>query len=124
MAAEDIDLDAAPEEGVAAQVAQAADALEAALKKASAAEAAAAEKKAALETLRHKLALLEQEGVAGAVPLASRDALKEELEDARSGAEKAYRRSVKAKVKADAAAKTVEALKPGGTTSSDSSKKT
>jgi amino acid transporter len=112
MAAEDIDLDAAPEEGLAAQVARAADDLEAARKKALAAEKEAAEKKAALETLQQELTALEKEGVSGAVPLESREALKENLEDAASGVEKAHRRAVKAKFKADEAAKAVDALNP------------
>ena len=124
MAAEDIDLDAAPEEGLAAQVAQAADDLESAEKKARHAEKTAGEKKAALETLQLKLSALEQKGVSGAVPLASREALKEELEDAESGAEKAYRRAAKAKYKADEAKKTVEAFNPGSQTTPTSTKKT
>ncbi len=113
MAAEDIDLDAAPEEGLAAQVARATDELEAAREKAAAAEKAAAEKKAALELLNSRLNALEDKGVSGAVPLDTREDLKEEIKDAESGAEKAYRRAVKAKVKADDAAKTIDALNPG-----------
>jgi hypothetical protein len=113
MAAEDIDLDAAPEEGLAAQAAQAADDLAAARKKAAAAENVAAEKKAVLEALATQLNALETEGVSGAVPLDARTALKEELKDAENGAEKAYRRAVKAKVKADDAAKSIDALVPG-----------
>jgi len=113
MAAEDIDLDAAPEEGLAAQVAMATDDLETALKKAAAAEKKAAEKKAVLEGLNTQLKALEKEGVAGAVPLEERDALKADLKKAATGAEKAHRRAIKAKIKVDDAAKTVDALKPG-----------
>ncbi|BBO76930.1 Na-K-Cl cotransporter [Desulfosarcina widdelii] len=123
MAAEDIDLDAAPEEGLAAKVALATDDLDAALKKAKASEKVAAEKKAALEELNNQLKRLENEGVSGAVPLEEREALKADLKDAESGAEKAYRRAVKAKVKADDAAKTVDALKPGATTEAQPPKK-
>lgn len=123
MAAEDIDLDAAPEEGLAAQVALASDDLDAALKKAAAAEKVAAEKKAALEDLNNRLEKLEKEGIAGAVPLEERETLKANLKDAESGAEKAFRRAVKAKVKADDAAKTVDALKPGTTSEAQPSKK-
>jgi hypothetical protein len=123
MAAEDIDLDAAPEEGLAAQVALASDDLDAALKKAAAAEKVAAEKKAALEALNNRLEKLEKEGIAGAVPLEERETLKANLKDAESGAEKAFRRAVKAKVKADDAAKTVDALKPGTTSETQPSKK-
>jgi len=113
MAAEDIDLDAAPEEGLAAQVARATDDLEAARKKAAAAEKVAADKKAALEALNSRLEALEAKGVSGAVPLDAREDLKEEIKDAESGVEKAYRRAVKAKVKADDAEKTVDVLNPG-----------
>ncbi len=113
MAAEDIDLDAAPEEGLAAEVALAADALAAARKKARAAEKDATERKAALDDLQQRLEALETQGVSGAVPLAARDSLKAELKTAESGAENAFRRAVKAKVKADDAAKTVDQLTPG-----------
>jgi hypothetical protein len=113
MAAEDIDLDAAPEEGLAAQVARATDDLEAARKKAAAAEKLTVDKKAALETLNSQLNALEDKGVSGAVPLDAREGLKEEIKDAESGVEKAYRRAVKAKVKADDAEKTVDVLHPG-----------
>ena len=113
MAAEDLDLDAAPEEGLAAQVAQATDELEAALKKATVAEKNAAAKQAALEALHHRLETLEKEGVAGMIPLDDREALIADLKKAASGAEKAFRRAVKAKVKAEDAAKSVDALKPG-----------
>ena len=123
MAAEDIDLDAAPEEGLAAQVALASDDLDAALKKAKAAGKVADEKKAALEALNDRLEKLEKEGVSGAGPLMEREALKADLKDAASGAEKAFRRAVKAKVKADDAAKTVDALKPGTTTETQPPKK-
>ncbi|BBO83638.1 Na-K-Cl cotransporter [Desulfosarcina ovata subsp. sediminis] len=114
LAAEDINLDAAPEEGLAAQVAQAADELEAANKKAQIAEKTAADKKAALESLKNQVETLETEGISGAVPLEEHDALKEKLKDAASGAEKAYRRAMKAKVKAEDAAKAVDTLNPGG----------
>jgi hypothetical protein len=113
MAAEDIDLDATPEEGLAAQVARAVDDLEAARKKAMAAEKSAAEKKTVVDKLADHLDQLEDKGIDGAVPLAERKALKEKLKSAASGAEKAYRRAIKAKVKADDAAKTVDTLSPG-----------
>ena len=116
MAAEDLDLDAAPEEGLAAQVARAIDDLEAARKKAVAADRAATEKKEIVNELADRLGRLEGEGVDGAVSLATRKALKEKLKSAASGAEKAYRRAIKAQVKADDAAKTVDTLTPGATT--------
>jgi amino acid transporter len=119
LAAEDIDLDAAPEEGLAAQVALAADKLEAARKKAKAAQKAAEDKKAALDELDKQLKILEEKGVAGAVPLKEHAVLKSNLKNAASGAEKAYRRAIKAKVKADDAAKSVDALLPGASSEKD-----
>jgi hypothetical protein len=122
MAAEDIDLDAAPEEGLAAQVAQAADELAAARKKAAAAEKLATDKKAALDELSQRLQTLEETGVDGAVPLDRRKALQADLKDAEVGAEKAYRRAVKAKVKADDAARAVGELNPAATPEAEPSK--
>ncbi len=113
MAAEDMDLDATPEEGLAAQIARTADELAAARKKAAAAEAAAAEQTALLETLKARLSRLEGQGISGVVPLDSRDTLKEALKEAEVGAEKAYRRAIKAKVKADDAAKAADEMQPG-----------
>jgi N-acetyl-beta-hexosaminidase len=124
MAAEDIDLDAAPEEGLAAQIARATDDLEAARKKAVVAEKAAAEKQTALENLNSRLNALENKGVSGVVPLDTREELKTEIKDAESGAEKAHRRAIKAKVKADDVAKTIDALNPGSTSEKEPSKKT
>jgi amino acid transporter len=112
MAAEDIDLDAAPEEGLAAQMARAADDLELARKKADAAEKLASEKKMALDALSLRLNVMEEKGVAGVVPLEARTALREELKAAEAGAEKAYRRAVKAKVKAEDAAKSIHEQAP------------
>ncbi len=122
MAAEDIDLDAAPEEGLAAQVAQAADELAAARKKAAAAEKLANDKKATLDELSQRLQTLEETGVDGAVPLDRRKALQADLKDAEAGAEKAYRRAVKAKVKADDAARAVDDLNPAATPETEPSK--
>jgi amino acid transporter len=119
MAAEDIDLDAAPEEGLAAQIARAADDLEAARKKAAAAEKAAVEKKEALETLNNQLGELEATGISGAVPIDAHNALKQEIDSAAAVAEKARRRAVKAKVKADDAEKAVDGLTPGQKTEKD-----
>ncbi|MBR9987149.1 MAG: amino acid permease [Desulfosarcina sp.] len=115
MAAEDIDLDAAPEEGLAAQIAQAADELDAARKKAADAEKAAAEKQTALERLNSRLNALEIRGVSGVVPLDAREGLKAKIKDAESDVERAHRQAVKAKFKADDAAKTIDALTPGST---------
>ncbi len=121
IAAEDIDLDATPEEGLAAQVARATDDLEAAREKAAAAEKAAADKKAALNMLIGRLNALEDRGGAGAVPLDARKDLEAEIKAAESSAVKAYRRAIKAKIKADDAEEKVEILKPGATAEKDPS---
>ena len=113
MAAEDIDLDAAPEEGLAAAIAQATDALEAAQQKAREAEKAAIAKQTALEKLTHQLETLEEHGIAGAVPLDEWKALKADFKEAELAAEKAYRRAIKARIKAGDAAKAIDALSPG-----------
>ena len=122
MAAEDIDLDAAPEEGLAAQIARASDDLEAALKKATVAEKDAVAKQTALERLSSRLNDLENKGISGAVPLDAHDELKAKIKDAESGAEKAHRQAIKAKFKADDAAKTIDALNPGSTSEKEPSK--
>ena len=75
--------------------------------------APARRKQTALETLNTRLKALEDKGVSGAVPLDAREGLKEEIKDAESGVEKAHRKAIKAKVKADDAAKTIDALNPG-----------
>ena len=89
-----------------------ADELEAARKKAAQAEKAAQEKQTALTSLQQRLQELEEQGQAGAVPLDTRETLKGEIAAAEAGAEKAHRRAVKAKVKAEDAAKAVDALNP------------
>ena len=76
----------------------------------------------ALETLHFRLNALEDKGVSGAVPLDSHKALKAEIKDAESGAEKAFRQAIKAKVKADDAAKSIDALNPGSTSEKEPSK--
>ncbi len=114
MAAEDIDLDATPEEGLSAQIARASDDLEAARKRAAAAEKLAMKKKEVLEKLSRRFNALE--GNAGNSEQITADGggeLKKEIANAEFDAEKAYRRAVKAKVKVDDAAKTVDLLSPG-----------
>lgn len=114
MAAEDIDLDAAPEEGLPAQIARASDDLEAARKRAAAAEKLAMEKKEALEKLSCRFKELEENlGNSEQTIEDGEEELKKEIESAEFDAEKAYRRAVKAKMKVDDAAKTIDSLSPG-----------
>ncbi len=113
IAAEDIDLDATPEEGLAAEVALATDQLQAEQNKAASAEKEATKKETLLETLQQRLTDLEEQGIDGAIPLDKRSSLRQEVEQAKSAADKTFRRSAKAKQKADDAAKFLEEMNPG-----------
>jgi amino acid transporter len=115
LAAEDIELEAEPEEGKAAEIAAAADALSDAEKRLQAAEKDAATAAAEAEAAREKL-LHQSESEAGEAQVdgSEIDALKSELKTAEKQVEKAARRSAKARAKAEGAAKAVEAL--GGPT--------
>ena len=110
LAAEDIELEAEPETGKAAEIAAALDARADAEKLAKAAEKDAEEAKKSVFDAREKLQqakakVLEPESDASGVT-----ELETELREAEKQSEKAFRRSVKAKAKADAAAKAVEKL--------------
>jgi amino acid transporter len=107
LAAEDIDLDSEPEEGPAAMIAAATDALEAAKKKADKAEEYAKNARETAETLNQKLAKLEKSDTK-AIPLEEHKELKQKLDTAEAEAEKAFRKAAKAKTKAESAEKTAE----------------
>lgn len=107
LAAEDIDLDSEPEEGPAAMIASASDALEAARKKAEKAEKYAKDAREAAETLNQSLTRLEED-ISQAVPLDEHKELKQKLDTAEAEAEKAFRKAAKAKTKAVHAEKTAE----------------
>jgi hypothetical protein len=107
LAAEDIDLDSEPEEGTAALIAAATDALDAARKKSAKADKQAETARNIAEKLHKKLIKLET-GDSGAIPLEAHKELKQKLDSAESDAQKAFRRAAKAKIKAEDVAKTVE----------------
>jgi len=114
-AAEDIELDAEPEDGKAGEIATALDALTDAEKKAHKAEKKA---KQATEIAEHKKVEVEAaivSGEKGSVISEKRDAAKK----AEQIAEKAVRKSAKAKAKAENAAREAEAV---GVKSSDDKK--
>ena len=113
MAAEDIDLDATPEEGLPALISQARDALEAAQKRATAAEHLAMKRKKALETLSSRLNELEDDTNSEQPSEEEDEELKNEIENAEFDAEKAYRLAVRAKTKVDDVTKTIDMLSPG-----------
>ncbi|NNF98212.1 MAG: amino acid permease [Desulfobacteraceae bacterium] len=105
LAAEDIDLDSEPEEGPAAQIAAAADALETARKRAEKAEKYAGKAHDTVDMMKRKLQQLEEEGDSGAIPLDKHKDLKEKVTSAEEAAKKAFRNAAKAKTKAEDAAK-------------------
>ena len=111
LAAEDVELEAEPEEGKAAEIATAADALADAVKHANEAKKDAKAAAAALADAKEKLRQHIQTNAADAANTA---ALEASIKTAEKHAAKMARRSAKATVKTMAAAKTVEEL--GGQT--------
>ena len=111
LAAEDIELEAEPEDGKVAEMAAAADALADAEKRMQTAEKDAETAAAAAANAKEKLQQqIETEAGESQIDGSKIDALKSELKVAEIQAEKAARRSAKARAKAEAAAKAVEAL--------------
>ena len=109
LAAEDIDLDAEPEEGTAAEIASAHDALQDADKKVRMAETAAVEASEAAEKAKEKL----QEKLAAEATTIDEDTLSQlikELRKAERHSVEASRRYAKASTKAEAAALEAEAI--------------
>jgi hypothetical protein len=109
LAAEDIDLDAEPEEGTAAEIASAHDALQDAEKKVRMAETGAVEASEAAEKAKDKL----QATLAAEATTIDEDTLSQlikELRKAERHSVEASRRYVKAKTKAEAAAREAEAI--------------
>jgi amino acid transporter len=106
LAAEDIDLDAEPEEGEAGEKAQVLDALEDARKKAKAASEEAQEAAAAAEKARRKAEDIKTESVEDeeVIAKAEKTAAEAELQ-----ADKSTRKAAKAAAKAEAAAREAEA---------------
>jgi hypothetical protein len=107
LAAEDIELEAEPEEGKAAEIASAADAWFEAAKRAKEAERDANEAVAALAAAKEKLNQYMQTGATDTDTLAE---LRASIQTAEKQAAKMARRSAKTTVKATAAAKTVEEM--------------
>jgi len=110
LAAEDIALDAEPEEGTAGEMAAAMDALADAEKKAADAEKEAAKTREIAETARAKL--LELENNTRHTDEDLRTKLKTAADDAEKEADKAFRKAAKARAKVEDAAKIVKELDP------------
>jgi amino acid transporter len=109
LAAEDIDLDAEPEEGIAAEIASVHDALQDAEKKVRMAETGAAEASETAEKAKEKL----QETLAAEATTIDEETLSQlikELRKAERHSVEASRRYAKAKTKAEAAAREAEAI--------------
>jgi hypothetical protein len=111
LAAEDITLEAEPEEGKAAEVAAALDALSDAKKRAQAAQKDAEAADTAAAAAKEKLLQqVETEAAEPQVDTSKIDELKAKQIEAEKQAEKAARRSAKARAKAETASKVVEDL--------------
>ncbi len=117
-AAEDIDLDAEPEEGVAGEIAMAFDAFHDAEKKARAAEKDAEKAGASAAALKEELQQLETERDKGQNSAAISD-LASQVAKAEGDAEKAHRRAARARAKAEDAAGQLRELTGGGAENKD-----
>ena len=109
MAAEDIDLDAEPEEGAAGEMAAAMDAVADADARARNAEKAAEKARQASETARQNRDVFKVDPAA-ADSQETLDALEAAAAEAQAAADKAVRRAAKARAKADGAVRQAEAL--------------
>ena len=110
LAAEDIALDAEPEEGTAGNIAAAMDALADAEKKAVEAEKEAAKTREVAETARAKLLELENSTRDSQEDLGTQ--LKTAADTAEKEADKAFRKAAKARAKVEEAARIVKELDP------------
>jgi amino acid transporter len=110
LAAEDIELEAEPETGKAAQIASALDARADAEKQALAAEKDAAEALKSVFNAREKLQQTKEKATESENAASTIKELETAIKEAEKQAEKATRRSAKAKAKAEANAEAVEEL--------------
>jgi amino acid transporter len=114
MAAEDIDLDAEPEEGAAGELAQALDALQEAERRVARCEKEAQRTKQTVETLVAQLAEANGQSPQDTETI---ERLNNSLAEAQQLADQAFRKAAKAQAKSEDAAKTVEQL--GGPSKED-----
>ncbi len=105
MAAEDIDLDAEPEEGIAGELAASLDALQAAEQRAAKTEKELAQARKNAETLKHQLQIAEEQAISDDIP-----ELENNLARAETLSQQTFRKAAKARAKADDAAQTVQEL--------------
>jgi amino acid transporter len=109
LAAEDIDLDAEPEEGSVALITEASDELEAAKEKMSKAEKRAEDAREAVEKLNQKLTDLEQRSPAAVEP-EQREELARQVKSAEAEAEQAEAHAEQAQAHAEKAEKKAEGI--------------
>jgi len=105
LAAEDIDLDAEPEEGIAGELAAALDALQEAEQHAARTDKESAITRKNVEALKHELETVKTQGPSDALT-----ELENNLAQAEEQAQQAFRKAAKARAKADEAARTVQQL--------------
>jgi len=110
LAAEDIELEAEPEEGIAGEIAAALDARADAEKKAMEAEKDVVQAEKSVSSVRKKLQQAKEKALESAGDESAVTEFEAELREAEKQAEKATRRSAKAKAKADEAGRVVAAL--------------
>ena len=120
-ASKDIDLDAEPEEGAAGEIAAAIDAVSGADKKARAAEKEAAREKEQVDTLKEKIQKLDADADPNDDTVTLAD-VRSQLSDAEAALEKAHRRAVRARAKADDAAAGLSKLTGKGIVDADKPK--
>jgi hypothetical protein len=109
LAAEDLDLDAEPEEGSVALITEASDELEAAKEKMSKAEKRAADARLMVEKLNEKIVTLEQ-GSSAAAETDQREDLARQVKSAKAEAEQAEAHAVKAQAHAEKAEKKADGV--------------
>jgi hypothetical protein len=105
MAAENIDLDAEPEEGPAGQLAKAMDAFRETERRSARSAKALERSRQQVEKLKSRLADLEKDQ-----PEDARNGIEKELEKAEKDADTAFRKAAKASVRLEEAAQAVEKL--------------
>ena len=107
MAAENIDLDAAPEEGLAGELAVARDKLKMLEKRSRKADKALSEKEQYIENLKEKLSQIQEEPGASSLSFDDKDMLQKEMETALNDADRAYRRAKSYKTHVEKAAQMI-----------------
>lgn len=107
MAAENIDLDAAPEQGIAGELAQARDKLKVLEKKSRKADRILSDKELHIENLKEKLSQIQEDKSSSNLSVDDKNLLQKEMETAIKDADRAYRRAKSYKTHVEKAAQTI-----------------